>query len=88
MSWAPICEDRRVTFEDAATVFGDPRALNMYDPDHSESEDRWVTPGISRSGRLLVVCHNVNAAPGGAATARIVSARRPTSQETRSYEEA
>ena len=60
----------------------------MYDPDHSESEDRWVTLGISGSGRLLVVCHTFNEESGGAATIRIYSARRPTSKETRSYEGA
>ncbi len=76
-----------VAFEEATTVFQDPRALNMYDPDHSESEDRWVTLGISRSGRLLVVCHTFDEEPGGSATIRIYSARRPTSKETQSYEE-
>ena len=74
-------------FEDAVSVFGHPCTLNMYDSGHSESEDRWVTLGISRSGRLLVVCHTFNEEPGEAATIRIFSARRPTLKETRSYEE-
>ena len=32
-----------VAFDEAATVFKDPRAISMFDPDHSETEDRWVT---------------------------------------------
>lgn len=81
-------EKHGVAFEEAATLFRDPRALTVYDPDHSESEDRWVTLGISGSGRLLVVCHTFKEEAGEAATLRIYSARRPTLAETRSYEEA
>ncbi len=77
-----------VAFEEAATVFRDPRALTAYDPDHSESEERWITLGNSGSGRLLVVCHTFREEAGEAATLRIYSARRPTPVETRSYGEA
>lgn len=77
-----------VTFEEAATVMRDPRAMNMYDPDHSESEDRWITLGISSSGRLLVVCHTFNEMPGTSVTIRIYSARRATSTEINNYEGA
>lgn len=46
-----------VTFEEAATIFKDSKALSIFDPDHSETEDRWVTMGISEKGRLLIVIH-------------------------------
>ncbi|MBI5141345.1 MAG: BrnT family toxin [Nitrospirae bacterium] len=75
-----------VTFGEAATVMCDPRAMNMYDPDHSESEDRWMTLGLSSSGRLLVVCHTFNEKPGAAVTIRIYFARRPTPMEIKNYE--
>ncbi len=39
-------EKHTVNFEEAATVFHDPMALTIYDPDHSETEDRWLTIGI------------------------------------------
>jgi uncharacterized protein len=77
-----------VTFEEAATVMRDPRAMNMYDPDHSESEDRWITLGLSGPGRLLVVCHTFNEKPDAMVTIRIFSARRPTSKEVDIYEGA
>ena len=46
-----------VAFDEAATVFRDSKALSIFDPDHSETEDRWITMGISEKGRLLVVIH-------------------------------
>lgn len=80
-------EKHGVSFEEAATVFRDSRALNMYDPDHSETEERWLTVGISGSGRLVLVCHTFNEISGEAVTIRIYSARRPTRKETQNYEE-
>jgi uncharacterized DUF497 family protein len=81
-------DKHEIAFAEATTVFRDPHALNMYDPDHSESEDRWVTLGISGSGRLLLVCHTFNEEVNETATIRIYSARRATSAETLNYEEA
>ncbi|MHC4457578.1 MAG: BrnT family toxin [Planctomycetota bacterium] len=46
-----------VAFDEAATVFRDPKALSIFDPDHSETEDRWITMGISEKVRLLIVIH-------------------------------
>ena len=44
-----------VSFEEASTVFGDLLALTIYDPLHSEEEDRFVTLGESEKRRLIVV---------------------------------
>lgn len=46
-----------VSFEEAKTVFHDPYARLIHDPDHSEAEDRFVLLGMSEKLRLLVVCH-------------------------------
>jgi len=81
-------QKHEITFEEAATVMRDPLAMNMFDPDHSESEDRWITLGLSSSGRLLVVCHTFSENPDVAVTIRIFSARRPTSKEINIYEGA
>jgi uncharacterized DUF497 family protein len=43
-----------VRFEQAATVFLDPRPISIFDTDHSDDEDRWMTLGISATGGLLV----------------------------------
>jgi uncharacterized DUF497 family protein len=71
-----------VSFQEAATVFGDPLAVTYFDPDHSKDEDRFLTFGHSSIGRLLVVSHTDR----GDRT-RIISARRATRKERKSYEE-
>lgn len=72
-----------VSFEEAASVFGDPLAYTFADPDHSIGEARWLTFGYSARQRLLVVAH-VEYEQG----IRIISARQATSHERRIYEEA
>jgi uncharacterized protein len=47
----------RVSFEEAATVFGDPLALTFADPDHSDAEQRFITVGMSSAKRVLIVAH-------------------------------
>ena len=44
-----------VSFEEAATVFHDPNSITIFDEDHTEKEERWITIGISVSGRLIIV---------------------------------
>ncbi len=46
-----------VSFEEASTVFGDPFALTITDPDHSWDEDRFLTTGYSNHERLVIVAH-------------------------------
>ena len=70
-----------VSFEEAATVFGDPLSDTYDDPDHSADENRFITIGNSGKGRLLFVAHIDRAD-----RVRIVSARELTRQERRDYE--
>ena len=67
-----------VSFEEAQTVFFDPNARVIHDPDHSEYEDRFIILGTSRRLRLLVVCHSYLAEED---LIRIISARRATKEE-------
>jgi hypothetical protein len=72
----------RVSFQEAATVFGDPLAITYSDPDHSTGEDRYITFGLSDQKRQLVVAHTFRAD-----RVRLVSARPMTAKERRIYEE-
>jgi len=71
-----------VSFEEAASIFGDPLAVTFQDPDHSLEEERHITFGMSRLGRLLVISH-----VDRAESTRIISARLMTRQERMIYEE-
>lgn len=71
-----------VSFEEAATVFGDPLALTFPDPDHSVREARFITIGQSLQDLLLVVAHIERGR-----TIRIISARKATRHERTIYEQ-
>ena len=70
-----------VGFDEASTVFADPLALLMPDPDHSVGEMRYVLRGMSSQQRLLLVAF-AERSP----RTRLISARLATSQERRNYE--
>jgi len=72
----------KVTFEEAATTLSDPMSATGADPDHSITEDRYITFGVSERGRLLVVAY----ADKGE-TIRIISAREASKGERKIYEE-
>jgi uncharacterized DUF497 family protein len=44
-----------VTFEEAASVFGDEHGKIFSDPDHSGDESRFLLVGVSNNRRLLIV---------------------------------
>jgi len=71
-----------VSFEEAATVFGDPLSLTIEDPLHSTDQDRFVIIGQSTRQRVLVVVHTEQEN-----TIRIISARVATTRERQTYEE-
>lgn len=76
-----------VSFEQATAVFRDPRALSVYDQEHDDQEDRWVTLGWPDTGPLLVVCHTfVETSGDPEITLRIISARKATRAEQEEYE--
>lgn len=71
-----------VSFEEAATVFGDPLSDTYDDPDHSINECRFLIIGHSENGRLLFVSHTDDGE-----NIRIISAREPTRAEREFYEQ-
>jgi uncharacterized protein len=71
-----------VSFDEARSVFVDERGKLIGDPDHSEDEDRFVLLGLSSVLRLLLVCHCYRAEGN---VIRIISARRASAHESKSY---
>lgn len=76
-----------VSFQLATTVFRDPLALTIYDDEHSENEERWVTLGRAGNGRTLVVVHTAVQTLPTEIRVRIISARKADRDEIRDYEE-
>ncbi len=71
-----------VSFEEARSVFFDESARLIDDPDHSKSEERFILLGLSSVLRLLLVCHCYR---GDGNVVRIISARKATAVEAKSY---
>jgi len=72
----------KVSFEEAETVFKDENAIQYFDPDHSDDEDRFILLGVSTRRRVLVVCHCFRESE---LVVRIISARRADRSEGRAY---
>lgn len=77
-----------VSFNLATTVLRDPLAITIYDAEHSEDEDRWVTLGQAANGQLMVVIHTWTLIEAAEVKVRIVSARRADAGEARNYQNA
>ena len=74
-----------VSFENAATVSRDSEAMSLFDQKHSTDEDRWITLGLDNRDQLLVVCHTWRETETGAASCRIISARKVDRKEAAQY---
>jgi uncharacterized DUF497 family protein len=72
----------KMSFKEAQTVFSDPNARMIFDPEHSGDEDRFILLGISSGLRLLVVCHCYTEDDR---VVRIISARKANKNEQKQY---
>ena len=73
----------KVSYIEAATVFGDFLGTTAADPTPSADEQRYITVGLSSLGRLLLVAHSERGD-----RIRIISARTLNAREKRAYENA
>ena len=60
--WDPLkakqnIRKHKVSFQRAGTIFRDPHAISIFDEEHSQEEERWISLGRDSSGTLLVVSH-------------------------------
>lgn len=72
----------QISFKEATTVFSDDLAIEFYDDEHSEWEDRFLLLGLSCKLNLLLICH-CHREPKG--RIRIISARKATKNEAKHY---
>jgi uncharacterized protein len=71
-----------ISFEEARTVFFDENAIQFFDPDHSNDEDRFIMLGMSFKLRVIVVCHCFRETD---TVIRIISARKADKNEEQEY---
>jgi len=71
-----------VSFEEAQTIFTDPLAITLPDPDHSEDEERFIDIGMSDNQRVLVVGYTERGQ-----RIRLIHARKASARERKQYEE-
>ena len=76
--------EHRVSFEEAQSVFDDDNARLIFDPDHSESENRFILLGLSCSLKILIIVHCYKDEDN---TIRLISTRKATKSEIKSYKE-
>ena len=70
-----------ISFEEAASVFKDPQLRIQFDNEHSDTEDRYLAIGRSRTMNVLLVVHTERRS-----ATRIISARLATTTERQIYE--
>ena len=71
-----------IPFDEATTVFNDPLFVDFYDPDHSHEEHRYIIIGESKKENLLLVSYAERRD-----IIRLISARKATRKERKTYEE-
>lgn len=74
-------EKHGISFQEAQSVFYDDYAVQFFDTEHSEDQDRFILLGMSNVGNLLIVCH----CERGENVIRIISARKATRTEAKYY---
>lgn len=91
-NWDPAKEVKnihkhKISFRQAATVFRDPNQLSIYDEEHGDNEDRWITIGIDSNGIMRVVVHTFKQINESLCEIRIIMARKATKREASHYRE-
>jgi uncharacterized DUF497 family protein len=77
----------KVGFEETKTVFNAPLLITFRDGDHSGDEERFISIGVSGSNRNLLVVHTEEEIINDIVSIRIISCRKATAAERRTYEE-
>jgi hypothetical protein len=77
----------KVSFDEAKTIFNDPLLVTFPDDEHSQQEERLISIGVSVTSKLLLVVHLEQIETEEYLLIRLVSCRKATRQERKTYEE-
>jgi uncharacterized DUF497 family protein len=79
-------QKHKVSFDRAAEIFLDPLAISIFDEEHSDEEERWITIGKDSHEAILVVIHTFREVAVNEWIIRIISTWKPTGNEIKQYE--
>ena len=79
-------EKHKISFDEARTIFVDPFLVTFVDELHSEKEDRFISIGLSENNRVLLAVHTEREEKYETVTIRIISCRKATPAERKTYE--
>lgn len=87
--WDPAKEKiniqkHKITFTESCYVFADQYSLTLFDEEHSENEDRWITLGQTPNGKILLVVHTFRKIDE-MEVIRFISSRKATRKEAKEY---
>jgi len=87
--WDPAKEKiniqkHKITFTESCYVFADQYSLTLFDKQHSENEDRWITLGQTPNGKILLVVHTFRKIDD-MEVIRFISSRKATRKEAKGY---
>jgi uncharacterized DUF497 family protein len=74
-----------ISFRQAANIFRDPNQFTLYDQEHRQNEDRWITIGIDNTGVLRIVIHTFEQIEEDVWRIRMISARKANRDEEKQY---
>ena len=77
----------RVNFKDIMQIFYDPMLMTRYDDEHSDFEERWLSLGKHRDGRVIVAIHTFTEITETTALIRLISAITASKRERQQYEQ-
>ena len=77
-------QKHKISFTDSCYVFADQYSLTLFDEQHSEDEDRWITLGQTPNGKILLVVHTFIKIDD-VEVIRIISSRKATRNEAKEY---
>jgi len=80
-------EKHKISFEEACTIFHDPLLVTFSDEPHSQTEDRFISIGMSERERVLLVVHTEPDEKDNRIIVRIISCRKATLSERKIHEE-
>ena len=79
-------KNHNVSFESASSLFKDINVISIFDEKHSQDEERWITIGLNEETRTLVVIHTFISIEKDEYNIRIISARKATKKEQKTYQ--